>query len=38
MIVNTSLNTITMPEENMSFSTSTSFVTRVIRRPMGFRS
>ena len=38
MIVKTSLNTITIPEENISFRTSTSLVTRVISRPMGFRS
>ena len=38
MIVKTSLKTITMPEENISFRTSMSFVTRVISRPIGFLS
>ena len=37
-MVKTSVKTITMPDENSSFSTSTSLVTRVTRRPMGFRS
>ena len=36
--VNTSPNTVTRPEENSSFSVSTSEVTRVIRRPTGCRS
>ena len=36
--VNTSPNTVTTPELNSSFSTSTSEVTRVISLPTGFRS
>ena len=36
--VNTSPNTVTRPDENSSFSVSTSDVTRVISRPTGFRS
>ena len=36
--VNTSPNTVTTPDENSSFSVSTSEVTRVISRPTGFRS
>ncbi len=36
--VNTSPKMVTTPEEKSSFSVSTSEVTRVIRRPTGFRS
>ncbi len=36
--VSTSLNTVTTPDVNRSFRTSTSEVTRVIRRPTGLRS
>ena len=36
--VNRSPNTETTPDVNSSFRTSTSVVTRVIRRPTGFRS
>ena len=36
--VNTSPNTLTTPEVNRSFRTSTSEVTRVISRPTGLRS
>ena len=36
--VNTSPNTVTTPDVNRSFRTSTSEVTRVIRRPTGLRS
>ena len=36
--VNTSPKTVTTPEVNRSFSTSTSVVTRVISRPTGLRS
>jgi hypothetical protein len=36
--VNTSPNTVTTPDENNSFSVSTSEVTRVMSRPTGFRS
>jgi hypothetical protein len=36
--VNTSPKTATTPDENSSFSTSTSLVTRVISRPTGLRS
>jgi hypothetical protein len=36
--VNTSPKMVTTPEENSSFSVSTSEVTRVMRRPTGFRS
>ena len=38
MRVNTSPKIVTTPEENSSFSVSTSEVTRVISRPTGFRS
>ncbi len=34
----TSPKIVTMPEANMSLSASTSVVTRVISRPIGFRS
>ncbi len=36
--VNTSPKMVTTPDENSSFSVSTSEVTRVISRPTGFRS
>jgi hypothetical protein len=36
--VKRSPNTVTTPELKSSFSASTSLVTRVIRRPTGFRS
>ena len=36
--VKTSPKIVTTPEENSSFSVSTSEVTRVISRPTGFRS
>ena len=36
--VNTSPKTVTTPDVNRSFSTSTSEVTRVISRPTGLRS
>jgi hypothetical protein len=36
--VNRSPKTVTSPDEKSSLSVSTSLVTRVIRRPTGFRS